>query len=1384
MLWSRSRFVMRVLSTFERPSCHLDTHADTCAFGKHCRVLHTYNETVSVSGFHPSMNSLSDVKIAKVAIAYDCAYTHQTYILVFDYVLYIPSLEVNLLCVDQLRDYGIIVNDTPLIRLPVEQRAPTSHSILAPQSDLHIPLLFEKPISFFHCRKPTYDECSTEDNFVQMTSSVPWEPYDEDSHNAEETLRQQYIGDTAYRWLNSLSSVPDPRYRSLDNEVLATILGDKVQATLAAVQTSGKNSLIKPDQLARRWRCSIECARRTLAKTTQRAVRDWTNVTGSRRFRPTQFQLEYPRIRCDVHVDVKKGPCKSVDGNTYVAVYATSFQWARAYGLRNESEVSNSLKNLFRDFGFPRVLRPDHAESLIAGEFRRVANKAQVPIHPHEPYRPDQNLAEDCIREGTRMYHRFMSSRSIPKAFWDRVFIYCLELRSHMVLGHPLQGGECGATIISGNTRDISHLTDFSIWDWCWALSPTNSKQDNKQLCRWLGPSFDVGADLCYACATARGKIIHRTSVIPLSTEERTSENIKELKKRFMEDLERNLPTGRSETIDPENEPSSIDQVYMRPIAEVDEDETPQFELYEDDHVDPEDEPMELAPPEETEPVEFDRYVGAKIREVTEAGNRFGVVKGRKRDRESGNFIGTYHENQFVDTSLYDVEWDDGSTDAYRANQIVEAMMSNVDADGNTLIHLKEIIDHRRNGHAVYGDDAYIWVNGRKKPRRTTKGWQLCLELHGGGTEWVDLKIAKESYPIEVAEYAVANKLVSEPAFSWWVPMTLRKRDRVLKAVKSRALTRKNEKFGLEVPGPGPNGVRRAYEIDTETQTTFWSEAMKKEVKTVLPALKVLEENESVPPGYTQIDLMTVFDVKMDLTRKARICARGDQTDPPLSVTYASVVSRDTIRIGLMLAALNGLKVCSADIAGAYLNAPCAEKIYTVLGPEFGDLAGRTAIVAKALYGLKSSGFSWRSTLSTTLRESLEFVQCQGDMDCWRRPAEKSNGEKYYEYLFVYVDDVIAISENPEAILKKLNEFYTLKPESIKEPKTFLGATISKVHLDGTTHGDTWAIGSSDYLAEALRVVKQRISHKKYNLCLKTKVSATLPSGYKPELDATEYCDADTVALYMHFIGVLRWLVELGRIDIAGEVSMMSSYSAMPRTGHFHAVLHMFAYLQNNPDWEIAMDPTVKDWNPIEKKNWKEFYPWAKDEKPKGMPVPLGKPVQLTMFVDASHAANVVTRQSRTGVIIFVNSAPVIWYSKKQNSVETSSFGSEFMALKTGVELLEGLRYKLRMMGVPLEGYCYTFVDNKSVVHNTSLPESTLKKKSNSVAYNYCRSVAAADVYRVDWVDTKENWADMLTKIQSGPERHRLRCGVMYAGDPERKKETKLKIQVLNAMYD
>ena len=105
-------------------------------------------------------------------------------------------------------------------------------------------------------------------------------------------------------------------------------------------------------------------------------------------------------------------------------------------------------------------------------------------------------------------------------------------------------------------------------------------------------------------------------------------------------------------------------------------------------------------------------------------------------------------------------------------------------------------------------------------------------------------------------------------------------------------------------------------------------------------------------------------------------------------------------------------------------------------------------------------------------------------------------------------------------------------------------------------------------------------------------------------------------------------------------------------------------------------------------------------------------------FVEANHADDTETRQSQTGILFFCNSAAIIWLSKRHNSVEASTFGSDFTAMNNTVEIIESLRYKLRMFGVPIDGSTNIFFDNGAVCLNTSRPESNLSKKNRSISYH------------------------------------------------------------------
>jgi hypothetical protein len=132
--------------------------------------------------------------------------------------------------------------------------------------------------------------------------------------------------------------------------------------------------------------------------------------------------------------------------------------------------------------------------------------------------------------------------------------------------------------------------------------------------------------------------------------------------------------------------------------------------------------------------------------------------------------------------------------------------------------------------------------------------------------------------------------------------------------------------------------------------------------------------------GFQEIVCHIVFDIKMDFTRKARFCAGGHTTDTPAVMTYSSVVSRDSVCIGFMLAALNGLDVMACDLENAYLNAPCVETIWFKGGIECGSDKGKVCVVVRALYSLKSAGALWCAIFAQALRD-IGFVSTIADPD-------------------------------------------------------------------------------------------------------------------------------------------------------------------------------------------------------------------------------------------------------------------------------------------------------------------------------------------------------------------------------------------------------------------
>jgi hypothetical protein len=217
------------------------------------------------------------------------------------------------------------------------------------------------------------------------------------------------------------------------------------------------------------------------------------------------------------------------------------------------------------------------------------------------------------------------------------------------------------------------------------------------------------------------------------------------------------------------------------------------------------------------------------------------------------------------------------------------------------------------------------------------------------------------------------------------------------------------------------------------------------------------------------------------------------------------------------------------------------------------------------------------------------------------------------------------------------------------------------------------------------------------------------------------------------------------------------------------AVFHVYAYLKKKPNGVIVLDPTYPDIDLSafnDGADWSNFYGDVKEAIPENKPKPRGKTLVIRLFVDSDHAGDKLVRRSRTGFIVYLNSAPIVWYSKRQGTIETSVFGAEFVAMKVGFEVCRGLRYKLRMMGVPLDEPVYCYGDNMSVIQNTQNPESTLKKKSNSICYHFIRESIAMGEAMTAHIRSEDNPADICTKlIPGGEKRNRIVSNILYFTD-------------------
>lgn len=542
-------------------------------------------------------------------------------------------------------------------------------------------------------------------------------------------------------------------------------------------------------------------------------------------------------------------------------------------------------------------------------------------------------------------------------------------------------------------------------------------------------------------------------------------------------------------------------------------------------------------------------------------------------------------------------------------------------------------------------------------------------------------------------------------------------------------------KYGVVIPR---NSVRHAHELDKEAGSTVWTDAIRKEIESLLALNCFTFHPPDYKPssGFQMARLSMIFEVKQDGRRKARLVAGGHMVDPMGVNTRSTIAKGISVRLLDLIAHRDGLKTICGNIGNAFITADCLEKVYSRAGPEFGDREGSVLVLKKALYGLRSSSRAFRAHFADFLR-SMGFSAARYDRDVWMREREERDG---YDYVCTHVDDFKIVARDPNRWKDQIAAAFLLK--SVGPPAYYLGNDYNF-----SKDENAWVLGCATYIKECLRRIETDFgldgdlyTHR-----------PPLSEGCHPERDESVPLTEDGIRRYQTLIGMAQWACTIGRLDITFAVSSLSRFSASPRTHHLELAYHLFGYLKKHQNRRIVLDsrPFLVDdelkttsFHP----DFLEDYPDASEDIDDAIPTSHGAELTTSVFFDADHAHDHVTRRSVSGIIVFVGSTPVIWQSRRQGCIPTSTYCAEFVSMRSAVEEAISIRYMLRCLGIPVLQPTDLYEDNFGVIQSAEIPDSELKKKHIAISYHYGREAIAARIVNARWCKSYENFADLCTK--------------------------------------
>ena len=402
-----------------------------------------------------------------------------------------------------------------------------------------------------------------------------------------------------------------------------------------------------------------------------------------------------------------------------------------------------------------------------------------------------------------------------------------------------------------------------------------------------------------------------------------------------------------------------------------------------------------------------------------------------------------------------------------------------------------------------------------------------------------------------------------------------------------------------------------------------------------------------------------VYAIKHDGRHKARLVANGNFMGPITKANYSGVVLLQSIRLIAFISKLNELELWAADISNAYLMFYMDEKVCIIAGPEFSSLEGHLLIIVRALYGLKFSGVCWHVRMSQVLID-MGFKPYHMDPDAWL-----CNKGDHCEYIGTYVDDLCIASKNLEAIVKLLIHDFKFQLKGVG-PMTY--------HLECNFFCDSdgpLCQSPKKYIIHLLKNYVRMFGNQPQ------KYTSPLEKGDHLELDISEELDVEGIKKYQSLIGCLQWMVSLGCFYICTATMSMSSFHVNPHEGHLERLKCIVRYCSKMRDGAIRDQTARPDLShlPIDRYSWdNSVYCDVKEDITNDIPEAKGNTVDTITYLDANLLHDVISGKSVTGVMHFLNQTPIDSYLKKQNTVETSTFSSKFVAAKIAIEQIIDLQ--------------------------------------------------------------------------------------------------------------